>query len=421
MNMRARTGVRLAMVAALILFGAASQALATIDGLTGSTFDFTAREDFIQTPDGNTLTIWGYANGGGRAQYPGPTLIVNQGDLVTINLTNQLSVPVSIVFPGQSSVTATGGSAGLMTQEAGPGGVDTVSYQFVAAEAGTYLYNSGTQIDLQVEMGLVGALIVRPGLGADHAYNHADTQFDHEYLFLLSEMDPVIHDLVEFGRSNEVDMAAYRPRYWFINGRSAPDTLFPAYAGWLPTQPYNCLPRLRPGEKLLMRVIGGGRDLHPYHHHGNHARVIAHDGRMLSSGEPGAGADLSYEVFTIPTVPGETYDALFGWTGKGMGWDIYGHASGDALEPNEYAPDHGKPLPVELPQALNLTYGGFYSGSPFLGAEGGLPPGEGGLNLNGGFFFMWHSHTEMEMQNFDIFPGGMMTMFVVEPWSVAIP
>ena len=28
---------------------------------------------------------------------------------------------------------------------------------------------------------------------------------------------------------------------------------------------------------------------------------------------------------------------------------------------------------------------------------------------------MWHSHNEKEITNYDIFPGGMMTMLVVEP------
>ena len=34
---------------------------------------------------------------------------------------------------------------------------------------------------------------------------------------------------------------------------------------------------------------------------------------------------------------------------------------------------------------------------------------------------MWHSHTEREMTNDDIFPGGMMTMMMVEHPSVQIP
>jgi hypothetical protein len=33
---------------------------------------------------------------------------------------------------------------------------------------------------------------------------------------------------------------------------------------------------------------------------------------------------------------------------------------------------------------------------------------------------MWHSHKEKEMVNNDIFPGGMMTMLMIVPPSVAI-
>jgi len=69
----------------------------------------------------------------------------------------------------------------------------------------------------------------------------------------------------------------------------------------------------------------------------------------------------------------------------------------------------------------DLTFGGWYSGSPFLGQFGALPPGEGGLNLDGGLFFMWHSHNEKELTNFDIFPGGMLTFVVIEPPGTPIP
>ena len=68
--------------------------------------------------------------------------------------------------------------------------------------------------------------------------------------------------------------------------------------------------------------------------------------------------------------------------------------------------DHGKPFPVLLPENQDLTFGGFWSGSPFLGTMAALPPGEGGMNPAGGFVYMWHSHTEKEMVNNDVFPGG---------------
>lgn len=459
MNIRTiMSGIQTVALGAVFLALFTNGAQAAIDGLTGTTFNLSVKKAHISTPDGTSLLIWGYSNEDGLtpvAQYPGPTLIVNQGDTITITLTNNLTVAgvapppnVSIVFPGQQAdvIPADPGVPGTLAGEAVPGG--TVTYQFTATNAGTYTYYSGTDSALQVEMGLMGAIIVRPTVsvtGADHAYNHQDTQFDREYLFLLSEMDARIHEDVEFYGPDVLATTDYLSNYfsvlWFINGRAAPDTMAEANLALLPHQPYNILPKMHPGERLLMRVIGGGQQMHPFHHHGNHARIIAHDGRLLESG-PGLGPDLSHEVFTIPSHPGTTTDAIFEWSGKGLEWDIYGGTDVDRphtcngkavgvaqdmgapeFDPvtHEFCADHGKPFPVILPQQTDLTFGGFYSGGPYLGAGEALPPGEGGLNPNGGFTYMWHSHNEKELVNYDIFPGGMLTMLFIEAPGVAIP
>jgi len=422
MNMRTRDSGRWLAAFSLMLMSLwAANSQAVIDGVTGTTFNFTAKPAIITTPDGDSLLVWGYGLDGGPMQYPGPTLIVNQGDTITIELTNDLGVanmPVSLVFPGQEGVSASGGSAGQLTQES-TGPTDTVTYTFTASHAGTYLYNSGTRPELQVEMGMLGAIIVRPSV-PNQAYNHPDTAFDHEYLFLLTEMDPQVHYFASLGLFDSIDNSAYHPVLWFINGRNAPDTMADSFVSWLPNQPYNTLPRTHVGETVLARVISAGRDLHPFHFHGNHVTQIGRDGRLLES-TPGAGPDLARVDFTLQAVPGSTYDALWSWTGNKLGWDIYGHKGSDQLEPNEYEPDHGKPLPVELPALQDMTFGGFYRGSPFLGEFGDLPPGEGGLNLNGGMFYMWHSHSEKELANNDIAPGGMMTMMIIEPAHVSIP
>lgn len=420
----------LGMATSLLLLAAAETAWAAIDGVSGPVFNLTAKADYISAADGGSIYAWGYANGNGAMQYPGPTMIVNQGDTVTINLSNQLPMPVSITFPGQQGIVATGGSTGIMTQEAPAmaGGVPgTASYTFTATHAGTYQYHSGTQPALQVEMGLLGALIVRPNAANSQklAYAHAATRFDHEYLFLLTEMDPLIHSQVEAqvaaGGAISADTSAYHPVLWFINGRNAPDTVLAANVPWLPTQPYNCLPRMHAGEKLLMRVVNAGRDLHPFHTHGNNFLMIARDGRMLESA-PGVGPDLAASDYTLRAVPGQTYDAIFEWTGKNLGWDVYGHTSATApLAPNEYAPDHGKPIPVLLPNLQDLAFGAYYSGSPYLGSFGALPPGQTLVNGSGGYFHMWHSHNEREIVNNDIFPGGMMTMLIIEPAGTPIP
>jgi manganese oxidase len=498
----ARTALATLALAALVgVFGAH----AAVDGVTSasSTFPLTAREGFISAPDGGSVYMWGFALGDNTMQYPGPTLIVNQNDTVTVTLTNTLTVPASLVFPGQSNVRATGGTRGPIAREAAPG--QTVTYTFTASEPGTYTYFSGTNPELQVEMGMFGAIVVRPASNpAAWAYNHADSAYDHEYLYLISDVDPVIHRQVMIGQMASVDLTTRFPVYWFINGRALPDTMGPANDPLLPSQPYNCLPVMHPGERVLIRLVGGGTDYHPIHLHGNHHRVIARDGRLQTAV---AGADLAEFAFTTSTGPGRTFDAIFTWTGENMGWDIYGHAITDPLlthadarrnevfvpttlsagiGPGDLAltvtdgaglpatasfravlwtggdfpgtlrevvrmkrssgntftiagrgmegtaasawpggagvafTDHGKAVPVTLPGQLDLTNGLFWSGSPFLGTEGVLPPGEGGFNPNSGFFFMWHSHAEKELTNFDIFPGGMATMAIVENPNVVI-
>src|SRR5882724_2948926 len=93
----------LVMMAAALLLTAAAQAAAP--GITGPTFNLTAQPAYISQPDGQAVYSWGYGcNGapGGYApsaivgakcstmQIPGPTLIVTEGQTVTVTLTNNL-------------------------------------------------------------------------------------------------------------------------------------------------------------------------------------------------------------------------------------------------------------------------------------------------------------------------------------------
>jgi FtsP/CotA-like multicopper oxidase with cupredoxin domain len=432
-------------VLAVMMLPTASQA--AIDGVApvAGAVTLTASEGHISIADGGSIYTWGYAAPGGSMQLPGPTLILTQGVEYTVTLDNALPAAagnVSIVFPGHDVTLTSGGDPGLLTQEAPSGG--SVSYTFTAGEPGTYQYHSGTRPELQVEMGLYGAIVVRPSVPGC-AYNHADTCFDREYLFLLSEIDLRVHQMAEDQSTGpgpiDIGTGAFNSEYWLLNGRAAPDTMAPSFDPILPNQPYNSFPRMHPGERVLLRIVGAGREMHPFHTHGNHVRVLARDGRLLLSDMSPATASPTTDplagplLFTVPSAPGGTVDAIFEWTGEDLGWDMYGHSAGDSSDcdtvdgqhsitsdPNygEWCDDHNVAIPVDLPSLSSLAFGGFYSGSPFLGGMGSLPPGEGGLNPAAGFSYMWHSHNERELVNNDVFPGGMMTMLIIEAPSVDI-
>lgn len=375
---------------------------------SSATFTLSAQDGYINTPDNNYVYMWGFAENSNPFQYPGPVLCVNQGQTVTIVLNNKLSEPVSIIFPGQDNVQAngqpaqpqfdTGGALTSLTNAAAPNG--SVTYSFIASEPGTYIYESGTNAAKQVQMGLFGALIVRPAGHPDWAYNRADTQFNpaNEYVMFLSEIDPVMHQDIENGQN--YDAQAYTPRYWMINGRSFPDTIAPNHASWLPNQPYSSLVHIRPYDAsanplpALVRYLSVGPQDYPFHPHGNHARTIARDGHVL---EGSAGQDASFEKFTTVIGPGQTVDTTFTWDDAER-WD-----------------PTNNPLPITIPQTQNLTIGEYFSGDPYLGKQEPLPAGTITNNQCGEYYHVAHNHALQKITSWGITMSGMLSYTRIDP------
>ena len=382
-------------------------------------FNLTTKTGYISLPDGNTAFMWGYSSGFDDFQHPGPVLCVNQGDSVTVILHNTLPDDASVVFPGQADVQADGvpaepevdgsGRVTSLTRTAAAGG-GTVTYTFTADHPGTFLYESGTNPEKQVRMGLFGALIVRPSAvpvdgaagstPADYAYDRADSQFTpgEEFMVLLSEIDPYQHQRVEQGKP--FNMNSYHPRYWLINGRGFPDSIADNDASWLPTQPYGALAQVHAYDETghpqpgLARYLNVGTEDYPFHPHGNNGLVIGRDGRPL---EGAGGQDLSFEKFAINIGPGQTWDVLFKW-----------------YDAEHYDPVT-KPVPATVPSLANSVIGAFYSGSPYLGTKETLPPGTPTLNQCGEFYIISHNHALFQITSWGANMTGPITYMRIDP------
>ncbi|MGE5486128.1 MAG: multicopper oxidase domain-containing protein [Ignavibacteriales bacterium] len=376
------------------------------------TIDLWVKDGYISTPDGNSLYFWGFSRtADGPPQLPGPHLVVRQGEPVTVNLVNTLSLyPVSLTFQGQTGVLSAGvpvepqfdpgGDLVSFVNHAPPGG-GAVSYTFTPDYPGTFLYESGTRPHEQVPMGLYGVMVVRPSdydpgdPALKTAYGrNTNTEFDREYVLVTGEIDPEMHCAMEQGKTYPV--SRFKPRYWTLNGRCAPDTMLPDNVPYLPRQPYGAMVMCQPGEKVLMRMAGAGIDHHPLHTHGNHTRVVAMDGRLLRNDN----VDRSFKRFTVLVNAGQTLDQIFEWVGLG------------------YTEDN--PIPTVLPNTRNLGVGDagwtMWSGSPYLGVKGDIPVGVVSLNEAGEYHFMLHAHEEHKITNWGEFPGGMITMLAVYPF-----
>jgi len=405
----------LALAGLHALFGAASVFAAPIGMVctNGPNFTLGATSGHIETPDGNSVFMWGYANdaAGGKYQNPGPVLCVNEGDVVHVTLNNHLLESASIVFPGQTDVTATG-SPGLFTGEAAPGG--SATYTFTASQPGTYLYESGTNPSKQVQMGLYGALVVRPIGHPNWAYGSARTEFDpkREYLLVLHSIDPSLHHNVEIGAPT-YDFSTFHARYFTVTGRAFPDTIQNNGVPWLPNQPYGSLVRVKPYDSAanplpaLVRIANASSLNHPFHPHGFHLRTIAQDGRLLLTS---GGGDASTEHFGDVVPAGATQDNLFFFK------DVDKFCAGTACTAAGVTTQ--KALPVTIPSYQNLTFKDnvtWYGGNPYLGAKGTLPNLVVSYNVCGEFYFPWHSHALNEFVNFDEGFGGLATLLRVDP------
>ena len=231
------------------------------------TFNLCAGTSTLTLADSTSVPFWGFSNCSDTSPVitlPGPTLIVNEGDVVTVNLSNQLGENVSIAFHGQ----------GLTADTVGATPLGTTSYTFTASQAGTFLYEAGLTPNgaKQVAMGLHGALVVLPAA--------LPTTYTSEKVLVLSEIDPALNNAPA-----SFNMLDYAPKYWLINGESHPDTdLIQAPAG----------------STLLVRYVNAGLTEHSMGLLGLDQTVIAKDGH----------ARTAFRAVSETLAAGQTMDTL---------------------------------------------------------------------------------------------------------------
>ncbi len=318
--MRAATAFLTAAALALfgVLFGPTGPASAAV-----RSFDLYAvvGTDAVM-PGGQSVHIWGYNDTGAAVTRPGgPTLVVDQGDEVTITLHNQLGEASGLLVQGQRMVPDLTGVAG--------GG--TKAYTFTAGDAGTYLYEAAPlpNAQHQVAMGLYGALVVRPPTSGQ-AYASTASAYDDEAVLVMGEIDPALNNSAT---PASFDMRAYAPRYFLINGKAHPNTDPIATTG---------------GNRLLLRYVNAGTQYHSMEVLGAHQSLIALDGSPLDHARryvaetfgPGQTADA---IVTAPSATVDVAMSLFDGSLLLHNSNVSSGGFGGMITPIDVAPDPALP------------------------------------------------------------------------------
>jgi hypothetical protein len=254
------------LIAMVILLGAAGISSAAV-------FDLRTGVITKTMPDSAQIPMWGFGLQTGNVTVPGPELVVPPGDTtLTINLQNNLSVPVSVIIPG--FIPAPGdlaparnpdGRVRSFVKETPAGGSATYTW---TVKPGTYLYQSGSHQQIQVPMGLYGA--VKNDASAGQAY--PGVNYHQDKVILFSEIDPVINNAVATGNygpgmavTSTID---YHPRYFLINGAPFSPGAPPLLTG-------------STGQNILLRFLNAGvRDYVPLTQ-GVYMTLQAEDGNRL--------------------------------------------------------------------------------------------------------------------------------------------
>ena len=230
---------------------------------------------------GTTLSAWGYNTVAGTPKIPGPLLTANEGDTVNITVVNNHNINHNFVIQGLTSDTAAiaAGSSRLYTVNLG------------SNSAGSYAYSDTLNSNINREMGMYGALVVKPADGSNTAWTGGPA-YTFDRVWVVSEMDkPRWNDVA--GAGGTVNTSVYKPNYFMMNGKGGFDAMADAnttISGLL-------------GQTALVRIVNAGQHSSSLHFHGNHIKVVSVNGVHQSS------PFLEADVVNVP--PMSTMEVTF--------------------------------------------------------------------------------------------------------------
>jgi Multicopper oxidase len=232
---------------------------------------------------------------------PSPVLRVQEGDTITIAITNNDVRPHGFAIPGIPAANV---------PSIDPGTTTTV--QFVAPVGGSYLYLDPVNAPLNRVLGLHGALIVKPLLGttpngSPTPYSRAtqtpqvQSLFDalgggiprfpgkkwnpddreRQKVWIFSQTDPSLNARVAAGEdvAGASVVRTFLPRYFHINNLSGFDTAeHSGQSSDARKAAGEIMPKGKQGEPCLLRTMNAGLATHAPHIHGNHVMECAENG-----------------------------------------------------------------------------------------------------------------------------------------------
>jgi len=303
-------------------------------------------------PDVNSSEYAGFVMEQGvmAAEGPAPTIIVDEDDEVFLTLTNvgmamrpDLFDPHTIHWHGfpQAASIFDGVPDASVSVNMGA----SLTYYYLAKDAGTYMYHCHVEAAEHMQMGMLGNLYVRPRqnktvdvaypiaqLGGNpdptaplgYAYNDGDgsTRYDVEKEIQIGSFDPDYHDASLFVQP--LPFAGMRDRYFMLNGRGYPDTVVDAPLAETPnavnsqvSQKVSALIEATAGQRILLRISNlNVTTFSSLGTNGLPMQVVGLDARLLRDDD---GGDMYYNTNSVTLGGGQSADVIIDTTGVSAG------------------------------------------------------------------------------------------------------